>query len=462
MLHRLPVPLPLSVLLLLPALAAQEGGSTFGHARARELAELGRLPTARDIVVRDLVNYHRHRLPLPKAGEPVALDLRFDRAASAFGDEVWLQVGYTTASQGDRALAAPCAVALVVDTSGSMGDAGKMTAVHAGLRAFAERLRPDDQVALIGFDNEATVRERLRPRGDGEWLRAAIERLAPGGGTNLHAGLMLGLDELSRRTERNGSRRVVLLTDGIANQGVTDPARILTDAQRKAEAAIDIATIGVGQNLDVALLQRLAEGSRGLFHFVADGQDVAKVFVDEADALLCPVARSVSLRVTLPRSFEVLDVLHEGARFEDSTFDLALPDLNAGATGVVMVRCRQQRTGAEAARARAELTFAAAESRSRQRLEATAEIPVGERDAATPDVEVRKHAAIATLARGLAAMAGACDTQRWADAERALRAATDAAERLFPGADEDVQRVRDIAAGHQRTLRRYVDRFRDF
>jgi len=348
MLHRLPVPFPLSALLLLPALAAQDGGSTFGHARARELAELGLLPTARDVVVRDLVNYHRHRLPLPKAGEAVALDLRFDRAATAFGDEVWLQVGYTTAPQGDRALAAPCAVALVVDTSGSMGEAGKMTAVQAGLRAFVERLRPDDQVAVVGFDNEATVRERLRPRGDGAWLRAAIDRLAPGSGTNLHAGLMLGLDELSRRPDGIDSRRVLLLTDGIANQGVTDPNQILADAQRRAETTIDIATIGVGENLDAALLQRLADGSRGLFHFVADSQDVAKVFVAEAEALLCPVARRVSLRVTLPRSFEVLDVLHEGARLEDSAFDLALPDLNAGATGVVMVRCRQQRNGAMA------------------------------------------------------------------------------------------------------------------
>src|SRR5687768_12217865 len=115
MVSRLPIRCALAGALLTPATLAQSEQSTFGHARTRDLAELGVLPTVRDVVVRDIVNYHRHRLPLPRAGQAVALDLRFDRAAAAPGDEVWLQAGYTTAPQGDRALAAPCAVALVVD-----------------------------------------------------------------------------------------------------------------------------------------------------------------------------------------------------------------------------------------------------------------------------------------------------------------------------------------------------------
>ena len=277
-----PIPSALFLLAVATSLLAQEAVSTFGHARARELAELGKLPSARDIVVRDLVNYHRHRLPLPRAGQDVALDVRFDRGSAAAGDEVWLQVGYTTAPQGDRALSPPCAVALVVDVSGSMAEAGKMTAVQAGLRAFVERLRADDQIALVTFSTEARTLERLRRRGDGRWLLDAIERLKPDGNTNLHAGLMLGLDELARGDAGTTARRVVVLTDGIANTGVTAPDQIVGDATRRAETKIDISTIGVGRDLDVPLLQRLADGCRGLFHFVADATDVQKVFVAEA------------------------------------------------------------------------------------------------------------------------------------------------------------------------------------
>src|SRR5690606_40588087 len=55
------------------ALAAQEGVSTMGHARTRHLADSGRLPEPRDVVVEDIVNYHRHRLPAPGAGSAVEI-----------------------------------------------------------------------------------------------------------------------------------------------------------------------------------------------------------------------------------------------------------------------------------------------------------------------------------------------------------------------------------------------------
>lgn len=452
---------PLS-LLLAGATSAQAGESTFGHARARELAALGHLPSARDVVVRDLVNYHRHRLPLPTARAAVALDVRFDRADARAGDEVWLQVGYTTAPQGDRALAPASAVALVVDCSGSMQDAGKMTQVQAGLRAFADRLRADDEVALVTFSTDARVDEPRRRAGDRRWLHDAIARLQPDGSTNLHAGLMLGLEQLS--SSECKSRRVVLLTDGIANAGVTAPNEIVADATRRAGAAIDIATIGVGQNLDTVLLQRLAAGCRGLCHFVADGADVAKVFVQEADALLAAVARQVRLRVDVPDNLDVVQAYGEDVRVRTDRVEVTLPDLNAGATGVLMVRCRL-RTGT-LAEPRAEMTFTPAAGGEPTNV--TARAIAGDGRAATnelanaPDVEVRKNAAIAVLAQGLADMAAACDSRRWADGDRALLRATDEALRLFPGNDDDVRRVRDIVAGHTTTLRRYVDRFRDY
>lgn len=457
----------LALFVLAAAASAQEGQSTFGHARARELAELGRLPTAREIVVRDLIDYHRHRLPLPAADQPVAIDVRFDRTRAQPGDEVWLQVGYATRSEGDRSLAAPCAVALVVDCSGSMAERGKMAEVQRGLDAFVGRLRDDDLVAVVGFATEARLIAPLTPRGDGTWLRRAIDELRPDGNTNLHAGLLLGIDELRRKDHGERTCRVVLLTDGIANTGITDPAVIAAEAQRASGGRVDIATIGVGENLDSALLQRLADDNRGLFHFVADEGDVQKVFVRESDSLMTPVARGVNLVIEIPDGLAVEHVYerHRGPR--DGRIEVRLPDLNAGVTGVVLVRCR--RTHADPEReAAAAMVFGNVATRQAWVATAGAAVPPAHDVDAAPspaaaavDLEVRKNAAIAVLAEGLHAMAEACDARRWADADRALRLAVDDARRLFPGADDDVQRVRDIVGGHQRTLSRYVDRFRD-
>lgn len=454
---------PVPLVLLLGAATAQDAGSTFGHARARELAELGRLPGARDVAVRDLVNYHRHRLPLPKGSADVALDVRCGWWAPLGSDEFWLQVGYTTAPLGDRSLAEPCSVALVVDVSGSMADAGKMTAVQAGLRAFADRLRRDDEIALVTFSTAAQVVEPRRRRGDGRWLQDAIERLTPSGNTNLHAGLMAGLGELASGHDGRRSRRIIVLTDGIANTGVTAPDQIVVDATRRAENTIDITTIGVGQDLDVPLLQRLADGARGLFHFVSDAADVQKVFVQEADALLSPVARRPHLVIELPAALVALQVFDERMRIRGPRVEGDLPDLNSGATGVVMVRCRMNDGGPPRGEVGAELEFSSVATDRRAAVSAREQI--GGLDALlgrTPDLEVAKHAAIAVIAQGLADMAASCDARRWSDAERSLQRAIDDARRLFPSTDDaDLQRVREIADGHRRTLRRYVDRFRD-
>tara|TARA_R110002096_G_scaffold121528_23_gene263203 strand:- start:1246 stop:2658 length:1413 start_codon:yes stop_codon:yes gene_type:complete len=447
------------------ALLAQAGQSTFGHARARELAALGKLPTSSDIVVRDIVNYRRHLLPLPTANDTVSLDVRSDRGGAGAGGELWLQVGYATRSEGDRALSPPCAVTLVVDCSGSMQERGKMSRVHDGLRAFVDRMRPNDQIAVVAFAKEARVVTPLRRRGTGDWLQETITGLRPGGGTNLHAGLMLGIQQLDNGDLGKLTKRVVLLTDGIANEGVTQSHVIATDARQRAQDSIDISTIGVGQNLDTGLLTQLAKTNRGLFHFVADEVDVAKVFVHEADSLLVPAARNVELQIELPRGIASAQVIGGNASVAGQTIHMQMPNLNAGVTGVVMLRCKL------AERARGPLTVAAkllfekpnaGRTQRRARVRANTELWVDrEPEAVATDHEVRKNAAIAVLAHGLSKMAKHSDARRWSDASRVLRRAREEAQRLFPGVDVDVQRVREIAKGHQATLRGYVDRFRN-
>src|SRR5690606_18808417 len=123
-----------------PPVAAQAGSSTAGRATAKRFAELGRLPDPEAIVVRDIVNYPRHQIPLPRSGEEVALDLRWDAPFSARSDSSVLQIGLATSqlhsSQGRR----PLNLALVIDRSSSMAADDKMACVQAGLERFVRKL----------------------------------------------------------------------------------------------------------------------------------------------------------------------------------------------------------------------------------------------------------------------------------------------------------------------------------
>jgi len=320
-------------------LVVQEGSSTVGFARSAFRVERGEMPRVDEVEVADLIDYHHHSLCPPKAGETAALDVRCATASVAAGGATWLQIGISTARSHDLSERPPLALALAVDCSGSMADAGKMETVHAGLRRMVERLRPEDRLAIVAWSHEARLVLPLACVGDGGAARRAIEELAPSGSTNLEAGLACAFASLRDDDDRAGtSRRVILLTDGIANRGVTDPEEILRRARRAGECGIDLATVGVGADLNHDLLQRLARGGRGLYHFVSDRRDLEKVFVDDLQSLLLPVARRVRLDVVLPRGLRVDRVYGHDFEPTRSGFAVRLDDLSAGTTRVVLAR----------------------------------------------------------------------------------------------------------------------------
>src|SRR5499427_11142042 len=110
-------------LALTNAALAQDGRSTASAARTRYLSEVGLAPSSREVAVEDFINYHRHEIGRPRAGEAVAMDVRWgnDRAFGA-GYEAVLQVGFSTALANDRQDLRPINLALAIDRSGSMAD----------------------------------------------------------------------------------------------------------------------------------------------------------------------------------------------------------------------------------------------------------------------------------------------------------------------------------------------------
>ena len=157
-------------------------------------------------------------------------NLRFDHQLLAVEGEhdvhCMLELHAPDAPDTDRP---PLHLALVVDRSGSMAGA-KLAAAQASARFLAGRMRATDQLALVTFDDDVDLLVPLGPP-DTDKLAAAIAGIEPGGCTNLSGGWLKGLEELSR-ADGDGTRRVLLLTDGLANEGITDPAQLRQIAGR--------------------------------------------------------------------------------------------------------------------------------------------------------------------------------------------------------------------------------------
>jgi Mg-chelatase subunit ChlD len=155
-------------------------------------------------------------------------------------------------------------LALVIDTSTSMGDPtseGGQPKLEAAIEAAEELvalLKPEDQVAVIGFNRASHLATQLT--GDKARVRWALSTL-PGTqaqGTSIDLGLAEALAELeSPRHKQGNDRSIVLVTDG-RQTGLGGNAAVRAVAQQIHAADIKLITVGLGSDVDEALLRDIA------------------------------------------------------------------------------------------------------------------------------------------------------------------------------------------------------------
>jgi len=127
----------------------------------------------------------------------------------------------------------PLNLALVIDRSGSMGG-GKLEQAKIAVRQILDLLRPTDSVSIIDFDNIVTVDAEVSsvtPAARSEMI-ASVNHLQARGSTNLGEGWLQGCESVACRLADGKVNRTLLLTDGQANQGITDSRRSLSHSRR--------------------------------------------------------------------------------------------------------------------------------------------------------------------------------------------------------------------------------------
>ena len=304
---------------------------------SRAVINRGAIVPAETIRLHEYLNYYEQRFPEP-TGEPLNLDLRLGNTQiPTMGGEVWLQIGLQ-ARRAEGAIRSPLNLALVLDVSGSMDAPDKMPYLKESLRVFLESLHPDDRVAIITYSSRAEVLWSSQAVGDGWWIQSTVDSLQPGGSTNMHAGLILGLQEVERGFDIRRNNRVILLTDGIANRGVTNPERIAADALAYNQRGIYLSTVGLGLDFNDELLSTLARQGKGAYHFIDSAQEMDKVFRQEVEGLVERVANDVSVSIVPESGVRLVTVTGYAGNPPPSGAQVVLHDMGAGDSQVLMVR----------------------------------------------------------------------------------------------------------------------------
>ena len=207
------------------------------------------------------------------------------------------QLGLLVTLAGDLPLRrAPINVSLVLDRSGSM-QGPPLEAAKAAAARFAGFLGAEDRLSVVAFDGEVDTLFGPAAAGD-PGAGAAIARLAPRGSTNLSGGWLKGMQHV-KESLVDGTNRVVLLTDGQANQGITDPARLVGMATSASAERVSTTCIGFGAHFNEDLLEPMARHGGGNYWFVESNDQMEGIFESEIEGLVALAAQNVEVEVSL-------------------------------------------------------------------------------------------------------------------------------------------------------------------
>ncbi len=228
------------------------------------------------------------------------------------------------------------AIALVIDRSGSM--AGHPLQEAKRCAAFVvDRLRADDTIAIVQFDNRVKILCSSKLKADGCELKRAIDSIEPGGNTNLHGGWRAGAGSLVDTLSATGLRRVILLSDGCANEGLTDTSAIAEQCKEMAGKGISTSTYGLGRHFNEELMVLMAKAGQGNHYYGDTADDLMEPFQQELDLLSNLAVKDLRLQVEVVAGGTV-GILNP---FEGNATDgWRLPDLAWGSEAWAMLRLR--------------------------------------------------------------------------------------------------------------------------
>jgi Ca-activated chloride channel family protein len=246
--------------------------------------------------------------------------------------EVLVRIQAPDAPAGQGTERPPQALALVIDRSGSMAGRPLEEAKRCAEYVLG-KLRPTDAVALVKFDNRVQRLWPAVPLGDGTPQRAAIAGINAGGNTNLHGGWKEGADALAD-VSGQGLKRVILLSDGQANEGVTDAAEIAAQCAAWVGKGITTSTYGLGNRFNEDLMVTMARAGGGNHYYGDTADDLMEPFQQELELLGNLCLRDLRLAATVPDGFAV-EIVNQLPKTDTGW---RLPDLAWGAEAWAVLR----------------------------------------------------------------------------------------------------------------------------
>jgi Ca-activated chloride channel homolog len=236
----------------------------------------------------------------------------------------------------------PLNIAIVIDRSGSMAGA-KMKYAKEAAKTIIDMLTPDDFVSVIIYDHEVLlIQPSINPILK-DSIKKKIEAIEERGSTNLWGGSEKGYEQVKSSFKASYVNRVLLISDGLANSGLTN-SRIIQNKVRqyKDQEGITLSTFGVGLDYNEVLMTDIAESGSGNYYFINGLEKMSSILETEINSLANIAAKDATLTITIPSGVEIKKVYAYKADVKGNVITIKFRDLFANDTKGVLVQFQFQ------------------------------------------------------------------------------------------------------------------------
>ena len=262
--------------------------------------------------------------------------LNYGTVKAGQGNQVYLMLKLV-GNNVEQEKRVPLNISFVVDRSGSMSGQ-KITYTRQALGLCLNSLDSQDIQSMVLFDDEVEVLMDSGPVVNKDLAKQLVKQIMARGSTNLSGGLLKGAKMVENNLANDKVNRVIMLTDGQANQGIKDHKGLVKLATKIANMGIGLSCIGIGDDFQEDLLTDMAEAGRGNFYYIDNPDHIPKIFEQELNGLLQVVGQELQIELDLGYKVQIPVVYGYQPAVKKDGLVFSLPDIYAGEEKIIMLQ----------------------------------------------------------------------------------------------------------------------------
>lgn len=231
--------------------------------------------------------------------------------------QVYLMARFVAGSVSTKNKRRPLNISLVIDRSGSMAGA-KIDYTRQAAQFLVQNLAPIDILSIVLYNDQVETLVEPGHVINKDAINHQIDKIRISGTTNLSGGWLQGCSHVAQKYKSDRLNRVILMSDGLANRGVTDPHQLINMSGKKlSQEQITTTTMGLGTDFNEDLMMSMANAGGGAFYFIESPEVAPSIFHEELRGLLNVVGQNLTISLVAGEHVVQVDQLNAYPKFKD-------------------------------------------------------------------------------------------------------------------------------------------------